>query len=58
MLRLALLFFVIMIIAAVFGFGGVASGAATIAQIFFVLFLILFLASLIMGLVKGRNPAV
>lgn len=57
MLRLALLFFVIMIIAAVFGFTGIASGAAAAAQIFFALFLVLFLVSLIIGLFRGRGPS-
>ncbi|MEQ9459807.1 MAG: DUF1328 domain-containing protein [Phycisphaeraceae bacterium] len=58
MLGWALTFFVVAIIAAVFGFGGIASGAASIAQILFVLFLILFLVSLILGLVRGKGPRV
>jgi uncharacterized membrane protein YtjA (UPF0391 family) len=56
MLSWALAFFVIAIIAAVFGFGGIASGAAEIAKLLFFLFVVLFLVSLIMGLVRGRGP--
>jgi uncharacterized membrane protein YtjA (UPF0391 family) len=58
MLSWAIAFFVIAIIAAVFGFGGVASGAAGIAKILFFLFLIAFVVSLIMGLMRGRGPRV
>ncbi|MBZ0303831.1 MAG: DUF1328 domain-containing protein [Anaerolineae bacterium] len=49
MLRLAVLFLVISLLAAVFGFGGVAGAAASIAQLFFVVFLVLFLAALFIG---------
>lgn len=54
MLGWAIAFFIIAIIAAVFGFGGIASGAASIAQILFFIFLVLFLVSLVVGLVRGR----
>jgi uncharacterized membrane protein YtjA (UPF0391 family) len=40
MLYYAVVFFVVALIAAVFGFTGIASGAAGIAKILFVLFLI------------------
>jgi uncharacterized membrane protein YtjA (UPF0391 family) len=40
MLYYALVFFVVALIAAVFGFGGLAAGAVGIAKILFVLFLI------------------
>ena len=56
MLSWAAAFFVIAIIAAVFGFGGIAAGAAGIAKILFFLFLIAFAVSLIMGLGGGRRP--
>lgn len=56
MLSWALTFLVIAIIAAIFGFGGIASTASGIAQILFVIFLGLFLISLIVGLVRGRPP--
>jgi uncharacterized membrane protein YtjA (UPF0391 family) len=58
MLSWAIGFFIVAIIAAVFGFGGIASSAAGIAKILFFLFLILFVVSLIMGLMRGRGPRV
>jgi uncharacterized membrane protein YtjA (UPF0391 family) len=56
MLHYALVFFLIAIVAAVFGFGGIAVGAAEIAKILFVIFLVLFLGSLIVGLLNRRSP--
>jgi uncharacterized membrane protein YtjA (UPF0391 family) len=58
MLSWAIAFFVIAIVAAIFGFGGIASGAAGIAKILFFLFLIAFVVSLVMGLMRGRGPRV
>jgi uncharacterized membrane protein YtjA (UPF0391 family) len=55
MLHYAAVFFVIAIIAAVFGFGGIAVGAAEIAKVLFFIFLILFVASLVAGLFR-RGP--
>jgi len=55
MLGWALAFLIIAIIAAAFGFGNIAAGATTIAQILFFIFLVLFVISLIAGLV--RKPA-
>jgi uncharacterized membrane protein YtjA (UPF0391 family) len=52
MLRWALAFFVIAIIAAVFGFGGIAVAAAGIAKLLFFVFLVLFLVALLGGLVR------
>lgn len=49
MLKWAITFFVIALIAAIFGFGGVAEGAADIGQILFYIFLVLFVISLIFG---------
>ncbi|MGC1686016.1 MAG: DUF1328 family protein, partial [Candidatus Acidiferrales bacterium] len=48
----ALAFFVVAIIAAVFGFGGIAVAAAGIAKLLFYLFLVLFLVALVGGLVN------
>jgi len=53
MLRWAAGFFIIAIIAAVFGFGGIATGAADIARVLFFVFLVVFVVSLVMGLVNG-----
>lgn len=50
-------FFIIAIIAAMFGFGGIADGATSIAKILFFLFLVLFVLSLVMGLFR-RGPGV
>ncbi len=52
MLHYAAVFFVIALIAAVFGFGGIAVGAAEIAKILFFIFLVGFLVSLVMGLIR------
>jgi uncharacterized membrane protein YtjA (UPF0391 family) len=52
MLYWAVVFFIIAIIAAVFGFGGVAAGATSIAQVLFGLFLLIAVVSLILGLVR------
>ncbi|GGC14060.1 hypothetical protein GCM10011363_33260 [Marivita lacus] len=53
MLYWAAIFLVIALIAAVFGFGGIASASAGIAQILFVVFLVLFIATLIMRAVRS-----
>ncbi len=52
MLHYAIVFFVIAVIAAIFGFGGIAAGAIGIAKILFYIFLALFLVSLVFGLVR------
>lgn len=52
MLHYAAVFFVIALIAAVFGFGGIAAGAASIAKVLFFIFLIGFVISLVLGLLK------
>ena len=53
MLRWAIGFLVIAIIAAIFGFGGIATGAADIAKVLFFVSLVVFFVSLILGLVRG-----
>ncbi|MGD0910057.1 MAG: DUF1328 domain-containing protein [Candidatus Acidiferrales bacterium] len=52
MLRWALIFFVVALVAAAFGFLGVASAAVGIARLLFYVFLILFLVSLVGGLTR------
>ena len=49
MLHWAAVFFVIAIVAAVFGFGGIAASATGIAKILFFAFLVLALISLLFG---------
>lgn len=53
MLYYALLFFVVAIVAAVFGFGGIAAASAGIAQILFFVFAALFIATLIVRAIRG-----
>ncbi len=55
MLNWALTFFILAIVAAVLGFGGIAAGAASIGKILFVLFLVLFAVSLIAGAGRRRS---
>ena len=47
MLRWALIFFVVALLAAVLGFTGIAVAAAGIAKVLFFLFIILFLVTLL-----------
>ncbi len=49
MLHYSIVFLVIALIAALFGFGVIASTAAGIAKILFLVFLVLFVASFILG---------
>jgi uncharacterized membrane protein YtjA (UPF0391 family) len=58
MLRWALTFFIVAIIAAFFGFGGIAGVATEFAKISFFLFLVLFVVSLVFGVVRGKPPVV
>jgi uncharacterized membrane protein YtjA (UPF0391 family) len=53
MLGWALGFLIIALIAAVFGFGGIAVAAAGIAKFLFFVFLVLFVATLILHLFSG-----
>ena len=55
MLRWALVFLIIAIIAGIFGFTDVAHAATTIAQWLFGIFLVLFLAALVIGLWIGSR---
>lgn len=52
MLRWAIAFFIIALVAAILGFGGIAVAAAGIAKILFFIFLVLFLVALLGGLVR------
>lgn len=56
MLSWALSFLVLALIAAAFGFGGIAASAAGIAKILFFVFIVLFALSLISNLTNGRSP--
>lgn len=52
MLRWALLFLVVAIVAGIFGFAGVMVAAAGIAKLLFYVFLVLFVVSLAMNFVS------
>jgi uncharacterized membrane protein YtjA (UPF0391 family) len=52
MLHYAVVFFVIALIAALFGFGGIAAGAVGIAKMLFFVFLVLAIVSFLFGLIK------
>ena len=52
MLGWALTFLVVALVAALFGFGGIASASAGIAQILFVIFLVLFVGTLVLRAVR------
>jgi uncharacterized membrane protein YtjA (UPF0391 family) len=56
MLYYAGVFFIIAIIAAVFGFGGIAAGAVSIAKILFFIFLIGFVVTLVLGMGRRKPP--
>lgn len=55
MLGWALAFFIIALIAAALGFGGIAGAAVGIAKIIFFVALVLLALSLIAGLFRGRG---
>jgi uncharacterized membrane protein YtjA (UPF0391 family) len=50
MLYYAVVFFVIALVAALFGFGGIAAGAVGIAKILFFVFLVVAILSAVLGL--------
>jgi uncharacterized membrane protein YtjA (UPF0391 family) len=52
MLHYAVVFFVIALIAAAFGFGGIAASAVGIAKILFVIFAVLAIASFLFGALR------
>jgi uncharacterized membrane protein YtjA (UPF0391 family) len=52
MLYWAVVFFVIALVAALLGFGGVAFAAAGVAKILFFVFLVLFIVSLLANVVR------
>ena len=52
MLYWALMFLIVALVAALFGFGGIATEAVVIGKVLFVVFLILFLVSLLTGAIR------
>lgn len=57
MLRWALGFLIVALVAAFMGFGGVASTSMQIAKTLFYVFLVFFLVALVMSLVAGRRKS-
>jgi uncharacterized membrane protein YtjA (UPF0391 family) len=55
MLKWALIFLIIAVVAGIFGFTDVEAASATIAQWLFGIFLVLFLGALIVGLTIGAK---
>jgi uncharacterized membrane protein YtjA (UPF0391 family) len=55
LLKWAFIFFVVALVAAAFGFTGIAAGAASIAKILFYLFLGIFVVLLIAGIIVGHK---
>ena len=55
MLKWAAIFFVISIVAALFGFTGIAAGAAQIAKVLFFIFLAIFITLLVLGLLAANK---
>ncbi len=55
MLRWSLIFLVIGLVAAAFGFTGIAGTSIEIAKILFYIFIVIFLVLLVMGLLAGRR---
>ena len=55
MLYWSLLFLIVALVAAVFGFGGIASTAAGIAQILFVVAMVLFIVSLFANVMRRKT---
>jgi uncharacterized membrane protein YtjA (UPF0391 family) len=56
MLSWAVTFLVIALIAALFGFGGIATASAGIAKILFFVFIALFLIAMVANAIRGRAP--
>jgi uncharacterized membrane protein YtjA (UPF0391 family) len=55
MLRWAMGFLVLALIAAFLGFGGVAAASAGIAKTLFYVFVVIFVVTLLIGLVSGKR---
>ncbi|MFM9889651.1 MAG: DUF1328 domain-containing protein [Rickettsiales bacterium] len=56
MLNYVITFFILAVLAAFFGFGGLAADFAGIAKFLALIFVILFVASLVYSAVSGRKP--
>ena len=57
MLRWAIAFLVLALVAGVLGFTGIAGESLYIARVLFFIFLVVFVVGLIFSIVTGRRPA-
>ena len=55
LLKWALIFFLVSIVAAVFGFTGISAATADIARILFYIFLVIFVVLLVLGVAAARR---
>lgn len=55
MLMWSIVFLIVALIAAVFGFGGIAEASADVAQILFFVFLVLFVIGLVAHLMRRSS---
>lgn len=55
MLKWSLVFFIVAILAAVFGFTTIAGASFAIAKILFFIFLVLFIITLVMAILAGKS---
>ncbi len=55
LLKWALVFFIISLIAALFGFTDIAAASAEVARILFYIFLVIFVVLLVVGLALSRR---
>ena len=58
MLQWALTFLVVALVAAVFGFGGIAAVSVDIARLLFFVFIVLFLIAAVVHALKGKGPTI
>ncbi len=58
MLRYAIAFLILALVAAVFGFGGVAAVSMDIARLLVMVFLVLFIVALVMHALRGKAPPI
>jgi uncharacterized membrane protein YtjA (UPF0391 family) len=55
MLHWSLAFFLIALLAALFGYGGIAEGSAEIGRFLFFVFIVIFAVSLVFRVLAGRR---
>jgi len=56
MIGWAITFLIVALVAAIFGFGGIAGAAVDIAKLIFFVAIVLFAISAVIGLMRGRSP--